>query len=598
MNHLTTLICLAAVAGTSAGVSAQQDERDPNWTPTPFTNGNSRGLGDLISGPFDVETAPYDNRCLGVEEAWGHYWVTGRGHVATGDNYMIHKYDTSGTFIASYPQNVSSSNLGGWGGRDMEADEAGNLLYVGNDNGFVEVMSYDPATGALSYFNTVFTTVSGTVRALCQNPTSGNFFTKSFTGDIYEFDMNTGSVVNSFVNTAVSSYGFGWDYAQGTIWSTDVSASATELDPATGMGTGRMFTTGGMGVAAIQGGGDVFNDPASASGGPSFLMLGQGTPDSIASYDTVGAPPPPPPPFPNLPTSFVSASGYMENFDGAAGTVPAHMAINANDTFGAADPFAWCNIGQQGACGQETGSYLGTWAANGSGAYCLELGGDPLVTTGFHDVRNGLAIGLNGAGQGALSLDFGIVDHGEEADVWDGIWLSEDGVNYINAYSAGWVGLGNGIWTNEAGIDLSSVGVNTDGDFYMVICQEDNYPMGYLDGLQIDDISIVGTGPPGPSLTLSNLVGGQTCSVDVANCTANGVVYFAYSLAGGGPTTTPFGDASLSPPWKLFPLVADSSGDASMTANVPAHATGAHVWTQAADVSMAVLSNPVDQTIG
>ena len=135
---------------------------------TPSNGSGARGLGDLVAGPFDVETAPYDNRCLGVEQAWGYFWVTGRGHNAVGDNYMIHQYDMSGNYVASFPQNISLANAGGWGGRDMEADEAGNLLHVGNDSGHVETMSYDPLTASLAYSSTTVTLVSGTVRALCQ----------------------------------------------------------------------------------------------------------------------------------------------------------------------------------------------------------------------------------------------------------------------------------------------------------------------------------------------------------------------------------------------------------------------------------------------
>jgi len=127
MTKFNILICLLAVASFSADIGAQENEVDPSGIIAPSNGGGTRALGDLIAGPFDVEAAPYDNRCLGVEEAWGSFWVTGRGHTTIGINYMIHQYDMNGVYITSYPQNVSGTNSGGWGGRDMEADEAAQI---------------------------------------------------------------------------------------------------------------------------------------------------------------------------------------------------------------------------------------------------------------------------------------------------------------------------------------------------------------------------------------------------------------------------------------------------------------------------------------
>jgi len=219
----------------------------------------------------------------------GFILVTGRGHTTIGDNYMIHQYDMNGVYITSYPQNVSSANLAGWGGRDMEADEAANTLYVGNDNGYVEIMTYDPVTGGISYASTLWSSVTGTVRGLCENQNTGNFFTKSFSSDIFEFDMTTGAVINSFANTAISCYGLGWDSSSNAIWSSSTATSAVEFDPATGLETGRTFSTA---LAGSQGGADVYNDSRNANG-LSIVMLHQTAPDSIAVYDTVSAPPVP-----------------------------------------------------------------------------------------------------------------------------------------------------------------------------------------------------------------------------------------------------------------------------------------------------------------
>ena len=572
-----------AAAGLVAGAFAQQtNDVDPNGAlmNAALTGGTTRGHGDLVAGPFDVETGPFDNRCLGVEEAWGHYWVTGRGHTTLGDIYMIHKYDMAGVYLASYPQNVSAANVGGWGGRDMEADEAANTLWVGNDGGYVEVMTYDPITGGVVYGSTVTTAVVGTVRALCQNPNTGNFFAKSFTSSMYEFDMTTGAVVNTFVNTAVSAYGFGWDYAQGTIWSTDALASATELD-VLGVETGRGFSTA---LAGSQGGADVYNDPLNANG-PSMVMLHQTTPDSIAVYDTSGSPPPPPPAWPNLPTGFMAADGYFDDFESYGGVVPGHFAVNELDgTSGLPDPEAYCDIA--GSSG------LGAF----SGTACLEMGLDPL-SNNYHDVRNGLVIGLNGAGAYALNLDFQAIDHGEETDTWDGVWTSDDGTTWYQAYGP-WTSLLNS-WQAVTGVNLDGAGANTNGDFYLLFAQDDNFPYGYLDGLGADDLSISDPGPPPPTLAVSGLVAGGTATVSVSNCTPGGLVRTAYSPYGGGPVATPYGDLLLTPPYTELPgITADGAGAGSLTATVPATASGVTVWLHGMDMGSLTFLNGLMEVIG
>ncbi len=581
----TTILAAIAASGLVAGAFAQQvNEVDPNWNGAIGANnygGMARAHGDLVHGPYDVETAPNDNRCLGVEEAWGHFWVTGRGHTTIGDVYMIHKYDMTGLYIASYPQNVSALNVGGWGGRDMEADDANNTLWVGNDNGYVEVMTYDPLTGGLVYGSTVVTGVTGTVRALCQDPNTGNFFTKSFTSNMYEFDMTTGLVVNSYVNTAVSAYGFGWDYAQNTIWSTDALTSATEIDTMA-VATGRGFSTA---LAGSQGGADVYNDPLNANG-PSIVMLHQTTPDSIAVYDTSGSPPPPPPAWSNLPASFVAAAGYSDDFESYAGVVPGHMAVNElNGISGLPDPEAWCNMGQRAMALSTT-----------SGVYCLEMGLDP-ASSNYHDVRNGLVIGLNGAGATELNLDFQAIDHGEETDTWDGVWVSDDGTTWYMVYGS-WSALGSA-WQAVAAGDLMGAGAATGGDFYCLFAQDDNFPYGYLDGLGVDDINIVDPGPPGPAISVTGLVAGGTATISASNCTPGGIVRHGYSMVGGGPTATAFGDLLLSPPYTELPAMAvDAAGNASLGAAVPVGTTGIAVWIHAFDLGSLTFTNGLAEVIG
>ena len=230
--------------------------------------------GVLIAGPFDVETPAYDDRCLGVEEAWGHYWVTGGGHTTTGWNRMIHQYDHDGNYIASFPQVTNST---GWGGRDMEADEGAGLLWVGSDNG--EVSEYIHVAGSLIWLGMYSIPIPQTIRALCRDPGTGHFYTKSFTSSFYEFDL-AGTVHNAIASGPPSAFGFGWDRISGTIWATDQGPSVTEITTLC-VPTGEAF---GPTFGLAQGGADVYEDSRNP-GHLSIVVLGQGTPDSIGVYD-------------------------------------------------------------------------------------------------------------------------------------------------------------------------------------------------------------------------------------------------------------------------------------------------------------------------
>lgn len=239
-------------------------------------------LGDIVAGPFDVESIagppPGDNRCLGVEEADGSYLVTGRGHLSIGDNYMIHQYDHNGTYITSFPQVTLST---GWAGRDMEY--VGGRLYVGSDNGEVSEYAWDGTT--LVHVTLHQTAVPGTVRALCQDPSTGLFYTKSFTSDLYLFDLPGGSILNQVFDPSVSSYGFGWDANCSVIWSTTTNAAITRIDPVTGLNIGGGFSASS--TTAIPGGLDVYLDSRNPSS-LSAVQLEQDAPDSLVVYDLDG----------------------------------------------------------------------------------------------------------------------------------------------------------------------------------------------------------------------------------------------------------------------------------------------------------------------
>jgi len=106
-------------------------------------------------------------------------------------------------------------------------------------------------------------------------------------------------------------------------------------------------------------------------------------------------------------------------------------------------------------------------------------------------------------------------------------------------------------------------------------------------------------GPPGPALAVNNLVAGGVVTIAVSNATSMGTVRHGYSLYGGGPVTTPYGDLLLSPPYTEFPaMVADANGDASLSVPVPAGTTGVSVWFHAIDLGSLTFTNGVAAVIG
>jgi hypothetical protein len=146
-----------------------------------------------------------------------------------------------------------------------------------------------------------------------------------------------------------------------------------------------------------------------------------------------------------------------------------------------------------------------------------------------------------------------------------------NGEDYVHMYGAG--GLG-GEWNDMH----STTSANWGSDFHGVV-----------------EIS----GPLGPQLVVTNLIAGQVAFFDGQNFTPNGPAVIGYSLTGGGPTTTPYGVAELSPPiLRLPPLVADPAGTIHFAAPVPPAAGGRPVWFQAYDALGAALSNGVAAVIG
>ena len=105
------------------------------------------------------------------------------------------------------------------------------------------------------------------------------------------------------------------------------------------------------------------------------------------------------------------------------------------------------------------------------------------------------------------------------------------------------------------------------------------------------------TVPPGPTMAVSNLVAGQTAQVDFMNCSANGKVYFVWSISGGGPISTPYGTGYVSPPYRVTHVQMGVFGTASLNQAVPSSASGINIWFHGADVGYATTLNPLALTI-
>ena len=105
--------------------------------------------------------------------------------------------------------------------------------------------------------------------------------------------------------------------------------------------------------------------------------------------------------------------------------------------------------------------------------------------------------------------------------------------------------------------------------------------------------------PPPPALQVSNLLSGATATIDASHCFPGGKVIIGYSLAGGGPVSTPYGDLLLSLPYVLRPaLTASSLGSASLDVRIPPGTSSTMVWLHALDVATGRLSNGLAEIIG
>ena len=283
-----------------------------------------------------------------------------------------------------------------------------------------------------------------------------------------------------------------------------------------------------------------------------------------------------PNPWPNLPAAFITMDGYCERFDGLTAGLPDHIAVNSVDEQSRlADADGWCNYGQMADC-----------ANSFSGASSLEMGLNP-QTTNYHQVANSIIFGLDGSGATNWDLELRVMQMGEEWNDDDGIFLSNDGIQWEPVISD-WQHMTGGAqyvgqW-QKVTCDLTSTTVDVSGQFYLAVCQADDFPYNSQDGVAIDDFCIGGD-VEALRYSITNLVADQKARLTVTGLDPAAFVAILVSLHGAGPSDTIWGMADVGSPFYNIAYVdADSRGQVHLSVKVPRWTQGQTLWSQAVEI--------------
>ncbi|MHC4381113.1 MAG: choice-of-anchor J domain-containing protein [Planctomycetota bacterium] len=155
------------------------------------------------------------------------------------------------------------------------------------------------------------------------------------------------------------------------------------------------------------------------------------------------------------------------------------------------------------------------------------------------------------------------------------------------------------IWTDDVLVDLTPVTRFVDLSAYDGMS---NVQLAFryfgLDAHTwwVDDVVVDNDGTPVYAIT--GLVAGGFATFQVIGATPGGTVLIGYSSAGAGPTATPFGAVDMSAPIRQFPtLVADPTGTADFSVNIPPGAVGVTLYTQGVDLGSGILTNSLAETV-
>lgn len=298
----STIAVSAVVIGLASAANAQQlpinDAADFPAALTSVAPGNGSYLAQYpLVRTFDAGT-PLGGLTgvLGVEHAWGEFWISSRGAVATAGNHVIGRFDMSGALLSTTLQQNTGATT--WGLRDLESDEANNKLYGGHELGHMH--EYDHAAGVLAFNQNHVITGITTVRALCRDA-AGTFYSANFTTVVSRWTLAPLTILPTLPANGLAHYGFAYDSVSDTIWSFHQQNTAIVPLPPGGTDlvqisefnkvTGALTGNGGWGVTYgvasnnLAGGMDIYSGDPLNLGKLTMACLHQFSVDTMNSVD-------------------------------------------------------------------------------------------------------------------------------------------------------------------------------------------------------------------------------------------------------------------------------------------------------------------------
>ena len=132
--------------------------------------------------------------------------------------------------------------------------------------------------------------------------------------------------------------------------------------------------------------------------------------------------------------------------------------------------------------------------------------------------------------------------------------------------------------------DLATVEADLSGQFYLAVCQADDFPFNSQDGVVIDDLCIGGD-VVALRYSITGLLAGGLARLEVTGLDPLAFTTILVSLIGPGPTQTLYGTADVGYPYHTLAYVdANTAGEVRIQAPVPPWLAGMTVWSQAVEI--------------
>jgi hypothetical protein len=247
MDRFASSVSVLALLAASGLAMAQHTDGVTSEETAPSDRSGWLALGDALFTPVDIDALTGDTGNLGVEFAFGYYWVSHNGGFAAGTQVLA-QFDEDWNLVEEY---IQLTNSPAWGHRDGASIESENRLFFGAEGGEMTEYVFDPSTQRLDLTASQITVtgVPATVRALAWDGDRNQFYSKDFGSTIFIFNRN-GDLLD-LIAAAPSTYGAGYDPVAQTVWlwayidtalgTTAPNTKAVEWDPDTGALTGREF---------------------------------------------------------------------------------------------------------------------------------------------------------------------------------------------------------------------------------------------------------------------------------------------------------------------------------------------------------------------